>query len=170
MTTETTNAAALADQAAETIRSLNYATLPDASGLAFPGDAYSTIGNLSTLAMRLPQALHQVQAFIDRQHENGDLYSDQGPEDLVARIASLRGATGDAVRAAEALLDALDQAHIALSPIGARGHGLDDEEQEPCGEGMCQCSCVGVLHACGCDCPRCPYCQQDPENCDCLDQ
>lgn len=42
-----------------------------------------------------------------------------------------------------------------------------DDDAEPCGEGMCQCSCVGTLHPCGCDCPRCPYCQQDPENCEC---
>ncbi|MET7924205.1 hypothetical protein ABZT43_09505 [Streptomyces sp. NPDC005349] len=160
MTTETTNAADLADQAAETIRSLNYATLPDAGGLAFPGDAYSTVGNLSTLAMRLPQALHQVRAFIDRQHENGDLYSDQGPDDLVAQVANLRGATSDAVRAAETLYAALEQAHIALSPIGARGHDLDDEEEEPCGEGMCQCYCVGTGHPCGCDCPH-------DDDCDC---
>ncbi|MZD09136.1 hypothetical protein GTW43_29255 [Streptomyces sp. SID5785] len=130
MTTQTMNAAALTDQAAETIRSLNYATLPEASGLAFPGDAYSTVGNLSMLAMRLPQALHQVQAFIDRQHESGDLYSDQGPDDLSARIASLRAATDDAARAAHTLYAALEQAHVALSPIGARGHDLDDEEDE----------------------------------------
>ncbi|MFH8737842.1 hypothetical protein [Streptomyces sp. NPDC017964] len=168
MTTETTNAAALADQAAETIRSLNYATLPDAGGLAFPGDAYSTVGNLSTLAMRLPQALHQVRAFIDRQHENGELYSDQGPDDLTARIASLRDATDDAARAADALDAALEQAHVALSPIGARGHGLDDEEEEPCGEGMCQCYCIGTLHPCGCNCPHDDDC--DCDACDTRDQ
>jgi hypothetical protein len=43
-----------------------------------------------------------------------------------------------------------------------------DYEDEPCGEGMCQCLCDGS-HVCGCDCPRCPYCQQIPENCDCED-
>ena len=44
----------------------------------------------------------------------------------------------------------------------------DHEEPEACGEGMCQCHCDG-RHVCGCDCPRCPYCQQIPENCDCED-
>ncbi|WP_159106690.1 hypothetical protein [Streptomyces rishiriensis] len=42
-------------------------------------------------------------------------------------------------------------------------------EEEPCGEGMCQCSCVGLLRPCGCDCWRCPYCQQLPEDCGCED-
>lgn len=42
----------------------------------------------------------------------------------------------------------------------------DIYEDMACGEGMCQCYC-GTGHPCGCDCPRCPYCQQDPEYCDC---
>lgn len=42
----------------------------------------------------------------------------------------------------------------------------DAEEDWPCGEGMCQCSCWRG-HACGCDCPRCPDCQQVGEDCDC---
>ena len=43
----------------------------------------------------------------------------------------------------------------------------DVEEDWPCGEGMCQCSCGH--HACGCDCPRCVDCQQLYEYCDCED-
>ncbi|WP_327655988.1 hypothetical protein [Streptomyces sp. NBC_00483] len=120
----------LADRAAETVRDLNYATLPWASGLAFPGDAYSTVGNLSMLAMRLPQALRQITGFIDRQHEQGALYSDQGTDSLETRIAMLRSATDAAVIAADALYAALEQAHGALSPIGAQGYGLDDEPYE----------------------------------------
>lgn len=42
------------------------------------------------------------------------------------------------------------------------------DEDWACGEGMCQCSC-DYGHSCGCDCPRCPYCQQDFEDCDCED-
>ncbi|MFF4644967.1 hypothetical protein [Streptomyces sp. NPDC001389] len=41
-------------------------------------------------------------------------------------------------------------------------------DYEPCGEGMCQCHC-GYGHPCGCDCPRCPDCQQLHEYCDCED-
>ncbi len=43
---------------------------------------------------------------------------------------------------------------------------LDDEQTEPCGENMCHCYCGGG-HVCGCDCWRCPECQQVSENCHC---
>ncbi|MEU5999091.1 hypothetical protein ABZ837_14825 [Streptomyces sp. NPDC047197] len=36
----------------------------------------------------------------------------------------------------------------------------DEPDEEPCGEGMCQCYCVGRWHACGCECPH-------PDDCDC---
>lgn len=42
------------------------------------------------------------------------------------------------------------------------------EDDQPCGEGMCQCHC-GHGHPCGCDCPRCDFCGQRDENCDCED-
>lgn len=41
-----------------------------------------------------------------------------------------------------------------------------DDEDMPCGESMCHCSCLEG-HVCGCDCPRCPWCQQIPKSCDC---
>ncbi|MER5481883.1 hypothetical protein ABT024_01520 [Streptomyces sp. NPDC002812] len=37
-----------------------------------------------------------------------------------------------------------------------------------CGEGHCQCYCGGG-HDCGCDCPRCPWCQQSQDDCECDD-
>ncbi len=43
-----------------------------------------------------------------------------------------------------------------------------DTEDFPCGESGCLCYCPDS-HVCGCDCPRCPYCQQHPEYCDCDD-
>jgi hypothetical protein len=43
-----------------------------------------------------------------------------------------------------------------------------ETEDEPCGEGMCQCSC-GLAHVCGCDCWRCDTCRQIEENCECED-
>lgn len=42
------------------------------------------------------------------------------------------------------------------------------DDNEPCGEGMCQCGC-DYGHACGCDCPRCGECMQRPDYCDCDD-
>jgi hypothetical protein len=46
----------------------------------------------------------------------------------------------------------------------------EDEQPQPCGESGCICYGVGeehADHACGCDCPRCPECQQKEENCGC---
>ncbi|MEU9415180.1 hypothetical protein [Streptomyces sp. NPDC048272] len=43
-----------------------------------------------------------------------------------------------------------------------------NDDNEPCGEGMCQCGC-NYGHACGCDCPRCPDCQQLDDYCECDD-
>lgn len=46
--------------------------------------------------------------------------------------------------------------------------GVDYEEDQACGEGMCRCSCDSG-HVCGCDCWRCDECRQGEENCDCED-
>ncbi|MBW1601782.1 hypothetical protein JJV70_06585 [Streptomyces sp. JJ66] len=43
------------------------------------------------------------------------------------------------------------------------------EDDMACGEGHCICYCVGLWHPCGCGCPRCPWCYQPPEDCDCGD-
>ncbi|MFJ9415068.1 hypothetical protein ACIRPT_12975 [Streptomyces sp. NPDC101227] len=42
-----------------------------------------------------------------------------------------------------------------------------EDDEIACGEGHCQCYCIGAWHPCGCDCPRCPCCQQHPHDCDC---
>lgn len=51
---------------------------------------------------------------------------------------------------------------------------MDDDinRNVPCGESGCICYGLGEDHAdcaCGCDCPRCPECQQRTENCECED-
>lgn len=43
-----------------------------------------------------------------------------------------------------------------------------ESDEQPCGEGMCQCHC-GEGHVCGCDCWRCDECMQIRENCHCDD-
>lgn len=63
------DARALADDASQTIRALNLATLPadGCPGLVHPTDAFDVIGALAELARRLPQLLEQVSAFLQRQ-------------------------------------------------------------------------------------------------------
>ncbi|MER6549572.1 hypothetical protein [Streptomyces sp. NPDC001250] len=104
--------AEIADTAAEAIRSLNYATPGD---LVYPGDAYSTVGNLSVMAMRLPQALQQIAQFLKRLEEAGQLKSDTDTlgDDLEATYAGLTVAAG----AAETLRTALDRAQQGLGTI-----------------------------------------------------
>ncbi|WP_331724051.1 hypothetical protein [Streptomyces erythrochromogenes] len=99
------------DTAAEAIRDLNHLT-PD---LQYPGDAYSTVANLSALAMRLPQALEQIAAFVKGLEEQGRLRSDKDTldEDLAATYAGLNVAAA----AAQTLYGALDQAHQGLGPV-----------------------------------------------------
>lgn len=113
------DAAHLADQAAEAIRALIHATLTpdDARGFTYPGDAYSTVGNLAILAQRLPQAFEQIQTFIDRLNTRGNLRSDKGPDDLPPRLDDLRATLTAAVNHAHGLADSLDMAHQALGPI-----------------------------------------------------
>lgn len=109
--------AQLAEQAAENIRALNHVTLPGRGELVYPSDAYSTVANLSDMAMRLPQALQQIRAFIDRLDEHQHLRSDHGPDDLAQRLADLRAALTDAEATADTLYNDLARAHAALGPI-----------------------------------------------------
>ncbi|MFK4265347.1 hypothetical protein [Streptomyces milbemycinicus] len=118
MTSQTTTAAELSEAAAEAIRQLNHLTRQTGSGLEYPGDAYSTVANLSTLAMRLPQALDQIRAFMDRLGHEGHLRSYNGPGDLATRLEDLREGLAAANRCAEALHTCLNRAHNALSSIG----------------------------------------------------
>ncbi|MFI2347161.1 hypothetical protein ACH492_08900 [Streptomyces sp. NPDC019443] len=111
-------AAELSDAAAKAIRDLNHATRQTNGGLEYPGDAYTTVANLSTVAMRLPQAFDQIRDFIDRLGTKGHLQSDNGLDDLAQRLEDLRAAMATAGRCADALHTCLNQAHTALSPIG----------------------------------------------------
>lgn len=112
--------AELAGQAADAVRALNHVALerPGTEGWQYPGDAYSTVANLTALAGYLPQAIGQLDAFIGALEDTGRLRSDKGPGDLPHRLLDFHGAAADAVRQALALRDALDRAHQALGPVG----------------------------------------------------
>lgn len=119
--------AQLSDAAYEAIRQLNHATLSERDGWQYPGDAYSTIANLSAAAGGLPQALGQLESLIGQMESDGHLRSDKGPEDLPGRLIDFHGAMADAIRHAHALYKALDRAHQALGPIAYAG---DENEGE----------------------------------------
>ena len=109
--------AQLSDAAYEAVRALNHATLSTRDGWRYPGDAYSTVANLSSLAGGLPQALGQLESLIGALEDGDHLGSDKGADDLPSRLVDFHGAVGDAIAQAHALYRALDRAHQALGPI-----------------------------------------------------
>jgi hypothetical protein len=104
-----------ADAAAEAIRAINHLTLSPRDGWQYPGDAYSTVGNLTQMAMMLPQALEQIERLIVDLNEAGHLRSDkdQLEHDLDETVRGLE----EAQIAANKLYGALNRAHSGLSPI-----------------------------------------------------
>lgn len=74
--------AALARTAAEAVRSLNHATL--GGGLGQPAEACEVLGELSTAAARIPQALGQVGRWLAAALAAGRLGCDDGTDPAVA--------------------------------------------------------------------------------------
>jgi hypothetical protein len=107
--------AQLADDAAEAIRAINHRTMSSGDDWQYPGDAYSVVGNLSQVAMMLPQALDQIGALVERLDQAGNLRSDK--DTLATDLDSTYGGLADAHDAARKLYDALNRAHSGLSPI-----------------------------------------------------
>lgn len=106
-----------AEQAAEAVRALNHVTLPGAGGLTEPADVYAVLGSLVTLMARLPQALTQLQSFLVREHAAGrvQIVDGQHAGDPAAAVAALTSQLSCAVRSAEALQHALEQAHATVT-------------------------------------------------------
>ena len=104
-----------ADAAAEAIRAVNHLTINRHDGWQYPGDAYSTVGNLAHMAMMLPQALEQIERLVVDLNETGHLRSDkdQLEHDLNETVRGLE----EAQIAANKLYGALNRAHSGLSPI-----------------------------------------------------
>ena len=114
------DAPTIANGAAEAIRALNHSTLlADGSpGLTYPSDAYRTLGALSLLADRLPQALRQVASYLVRELQMDHVDIDGGahagdPMSAISTAASLLDE--QAVRAARQLAAALDDAQQAIA-------------------------------------------------------
>lgn len=119
-TKEPRTPAQLADDAAEVVRALAHATLiRPAAGWEYPGDAYSTVGNLATMAHRVPQALGQVESFVGEYADEGRLRSAHGPDDLTRRLLAFHSAMAEAIRHARALERALSRAYQSLGGVGS---------------------------------------------------
>lgn len=112
-----TTPAGQAETAAEAIRALNHTTLPGADGLVWPSDVCDVLGHLETLAARLPQALSQLETWLDAETENGRVVIVEGEHagDPAAAAATVGHWTDTATEAAGVLQHALEQAHAALT-------------------------------------------------------
>ncbi len=113
----TGKAAGYADTAAQAIRALNHATLPAAATLTGPADVYDVVSALATLTDRLPQALSQLQSFLDGEHTAGRVRIVDGPHtgDPAAALVDIQRWLTCSSSRADALRQALEQAHAALS-------------------------------------------------------
>jgi hypothetical protein len=109
--------AELADQAAEAIRALNHKLI--SGGLAYPADAYDTIGALRTLADRLPQSLGLIARWLGYEHDRCAITHDSG--DAGEYILATADALGRAQEDAELLAAALDGAQQAAGGLKAAG-------------------------------------------------
>lgn len=104
----------LTNDAAEAIRSVNHTT----GTLKLPGDIYTTVANLKTLAQRLPQAYQQIASQLTRLGHHGHLRIDPGHGDVSDAQDQAYQAMYEAVLAAQVMEEALGRAHSALGPIG----------------------------------------------------
>ncbi|MEV5607136.1 hypothetical protein [Streptomyces sp. NPDC052225] len=108
--------AALADTAAESVRSLNHATQSFKGNLIYPGDAYEVVASLKTLTQRLPQSFEQLADFLRRLDKTDAVTADYGtPEEHLMEVLS---GLASSVLIAQTLTEHLDRAHNALAPLG----------------------------------------------------
>lgn len=98
-----------ASTAAEAVRDLNRSTL--GGGYERPSDVYAVLGELHTLASRLPQAIGQAGRWLESEHDAGRVGHDQGANVTVSVCGALM-CLDDAARHADALARALGLAHV----------------------------------------------------------
>jgi hypothetical protein len=101
--------------AAEAVRELNHATRPAAGGYQHPMDLTITLGELATLAQRLPQALTQAAGWLERETHAGRVGHERGAK-VPAVIAQAEGVLFDAADSCEHL------AHLLRAACGHTAH------------------------------------------------
>lgn len=119
--TEFTTAAETAEQAAEAIRTLNHSTHPSdgAPGLKYPSDVYAMLGELASMAHRLPQLLDQSSGWLEHHVREIEVHGGMFDGDPVAAVATAQAVLADAVTAAQALARHLDDAHNVLAALAS---------------------------------------------------
>jgi hypothetical protein len=101
---------------AEAVRVLNYATLGDAPGLEYPGDAYALLGALCTTTQRMPQLFEQMIAFLRAQASTGRLGESSGEDWNERTVLGMARLTDARVRV-EQVTRALQSAQNAIAGL-----------------------------------------------------
>ena len=119
-----------AEAAAEAIRAINHVTFHN-TALPYPSDAYRLIGELITLAQRLPQALQQTAQRITRWQDAGELGIDPGTDYASdpdrAALDAVAGLLAAAIAAGQ-LRDTLSQARLAITYAHYNDSTTDEQE------------------------------------------
>jgi pimeloyl-ACP methyl ester carboxylesterase len=107
--------------AAEAVRWLNRTTI-DSGGYVYPGDIYSTIGNLETLLQRLPQALRQAARALQAIDDAGHVVDVDQPDRTAVSVATVTESLADAASHCEAAARELASAQVPAGRLAYREH------------------------------------------------
>jgi hypothetical protein len=115
--------------AAEAVRALNHATI-NPGAYSYPGDVYSMIGELQTLAQRLPQALGQAVDALEAMDDAGTVVDVEHPDRTAATVVAVAESLAQAAGHADSIARELAAAHV---PAG-RLAGTDPADATQAGE------------------------------------
>lgn len=109
-----------ADRVAETVRLLNYLSLPHdgAPGLTYPGDMYDIVASLKVAVQRMPQLFQQLSLWLGEQYALGNVGHDSR-QDPAPYVAKVREFLDTGIGPAEELERALNVAHNYSSGLMA---------------------------------------------------
>lgn len=115
----------IADSAAEEVRTLIHATLPGKEAFKQPADVYSVAECLTVLVERLPQAIQQIGAAVQKFEEQQAIRMDDGSDPGV-RVSEVLRALLDAQQGLAVAQDGMRRAKSPLAGMG--GHFTDEDD------------------------------------------
>ena len=120
----------LAASASEAIRGINHLTR-DAGSLRYPSEVYQALGSLTEMVGRLPQALQQIEALLQKWIEAGDVSIDAGEfsgDPVAAVTAASVYLMGEAMPALTELHSSLQRVQATLAYASHTGPSDTDDE------------------------------------------
>jgi hypothetical protein len=112
--------------AAEAVRALNHATI-NPGAYSYPGDVYSVIGELQTLAQRLPQALGQAADALEAMDDAGTVVDVEDPDRTPATVVAVAESLANAAGHADSIARELAAAHVPAARLAGTDPTADTE-------------------------------------------